>query len=117
MIDDPDFFRAAKRPNGQPATMKQCEQPSACEPKMLLTSAVGTYATSDPGEPGSGPRSLPDIGPPTWHVALGPKRIQAPMDYWGNARRIRCTSLFEGSRAIWPNNEPNVALPPFWPPM
>ena len=41
MIDDPDIFRAAKRPNGQPATMKQCEQPSACEPKMLLTSAVG----------------------------------------------------------------------------
>jgi hypothetical protein len=46
MIDDPDIFRAAKRQNGQPATMKQCEQPSACEPKMLLASDVGTSETS-----------------------------------------------------------------------
>ena len=49
MIDDPDIFRAAKRPNGQPATMKQCEQPSACEPKMLLTSAVDVVDGSSTG--------------------------------------------------------------------
>ncbi len=45
------------------------------------TPRLYTYANIDPGEPGSGPRSRPGIGPPTWHVALGPKRTQAPMDY------------------------------------